>query len=79
MNDDIVDRYDDYAIVCPCGGVRAKRYNLLRNQTTRFCQKYSLRLEVEKSGLFSERLDEEKLEGESIQDGRRSADVFLPK
>ena len=78
MCDDVMDIYGDHALVCPCGGDRTKRHNLLRNSCARFCQSFGLRPEVEKPGLLAERMDDEKLEGETLQDGRRPADVFLP-
>ena len=37
-----------------------------------------MRPEVEKSGLLSARMDEERLDGEQLVEGRRPADIFLP-
>ena len=76
--DELMDIYGDHALVCPCGGDRTKRHNLLRNQCARFCRGYNMRPEVEKSGLLSARMDEERLDGEQLVEGRRPADIFLP-
>ena len=78
MCDEAMDIYGDHALVCPCGGDRTKRHNLLRNRCARFCHAAGLRPEVEKPGLLKERVDDERLEDELLQDGRRPADVFLP-
>ena len=50
--DDIMDIYGDHALVCPCGGDRTKRHNLLRNRAAHFCSSFALRPEVEKPGLW---------------------------
>ena len=81
--DDVVDRYGDHCLVCPCGGDRTKRHNKLRNEVFFFCNAAGLNPELERPGLLQPR----PLLGVSPEDGssrdpnpnRRPADVFLPR
>ena len=53
--DGIQDKYGDHALVCPCGGDRTKRHNLLRNQVYHFAASAGLNPELEKPGLLRTR------------------------
>jgi hypothetical protein len=72
-------------LVCPCGGDRTQRHNLLRNAAARFFAAAGLRPELEKPGLLRTRpciagADEavSSKGGPQGADGRRPADVFIP-
>ena len=77
--DETMDVFGDHALTCGCGGDRTKRHNLLRNCCARLAAGAQMQPEIEKVGLLERRPDEERLEGESSQDARRPADIFLPR
>ena len=76
--DEVMDCYGDHSLSCACGGDRTKRHNLLRNRAAKICDSAGLRPEVEKPGLLEKRSDEERLDDETLLNGRRPADIFLP-
>ena len=81
--DDIIDRFGDHCLVCPCGGDKTKRHNLLRNEVFYFCGSANLNPELERPGLLQPR----PLSGSTQENGaarddsgnRRPADVYLPR
>ena len=81
--DGIMDRFGDHALVCPCGGDRTKRHNLIRNQVYHFAASAGFNPELEKPGLLQPRPFIGPLPEDGIlrQDpaARRPADVYLPR
>ena len=79
----VLDVYGDHCLVCPCGGDRTKRHNLLRNSVFHFCLSAGLSPELEKPNLLNARPHQgafpENGVNQSPQDSRRPADVFLPR
>ena len=81
--DGIMDRFGDHALVCPCGGDRTKRHNLLRNSVYHFATSCGHNAELEKPGLLQPR---PWLEG-GYENGinpanpqaRRPADVYIAR
>ena len=59
--DEVMDKYADHALICACGGDRAKRHNLCRNDSAHRCAAAGLAPEVEKEGLLEARLDNDRL------------------
>ena len=81
--DGVLDKYGDHCLICPCGGDRTRRHNLLRNSVFHFAAAAGLRPELEKPGLLQPRpfWDATAEDGlrPSNPDARRPADVFLPR
>ena len=84
--DDTVDIYGDHCLVCSGGGDRTKRHNLIRNQVHNHCLSAGLSSELERPGLLrprplmrSRREDGGSAEGSHDEDGRRPADVYIPR
>lgn len=81
--DGIMDKYGDHALVCPCGGDRTKRHNLVRNCVYHFAASAGLHPELEKPGLLQPRpFVGPTPENGIMQDNpgaRRPADVYLPR
>ena len=81
--DGVIDRFGDHCLVCPGGGDRTKRHNLIRNAVFHFCCGAGLAPELERPGLLRPR----PLQGALPEDGirrsdpaaRRPADVYLPR
>ena len=69
--------------MCPCGGDRTKRHNLLRNRVYHFASSAGLNPELEKAGLLQPRplIGASPEEGirQANPDARRPADVYLPR
>ena len=81
--DGVLDRYGDHCAVCPCGGDRTRRHNMLRNHTFHYARSAGLNPELEKPGLLQPRpsLGSTPEDGSrpSNPEARRPADVFLPR
>ena len=81
--DGVLDKFGDHCLVCPCGGDRTKRHNLLRNFVFHFAAAAGLNPELEKPGLLQPRPLEGPLPEDGIRpaapDARRPADVYLPR
>jgi hypothetical protein len=84
--DGVVDRFGDHCLVCPGGGDRTKRHNLIRNVVCHRCSAAGLAPELEKPGLLRPRphvgtAEEDGVHREGIQgpEGRRPADIYLPR
>ena len=81
--DGVLDKYGDHCLVCPCGGDRTRRHNMLRNYVYHYARSAGLNPELEKPGLLQPR----PAVGGLTEDGsrpsnpeaRRPADVFLPR
>ncbi len=81
--DGILDKFGDHSLVCPCGGDRTKRHNLLRNHSYHFAASAGLNPELEKPGLLQPR----PFVGPSPENGvrcadpaaRRPGDIYLPR
>ena len=82
--DGVLDKYGDHCLVCPCGGDRTKRHNLLRNCVFHTAVSAGLNPELEKPGLLQPRpaLGGAPENGNVLppsSNARRPADVFLPR
>jgi len=84
--DGIIDVYGDHCVTCCGGGDRTKRHNLLRNATYHVCAAAGLSPELEKPGLLRPRphlggVEEDGVRREGAQgpEGRRPADVYVPR
>eukprot|EP00973_Karenia_brevis_P090811 12404389-Karenia_brevis.AAC.1 len=82
----ILDRHGDHALTCGCGGDRTKRHNLLRNIFVYLMQRASYHPEAEKPDLLRPRPaagptreDGSPVEDTRNPDGRRPADVYVPR
>ena len=79
----VLDKFGDHCLVCPCGGDRTKRHNLLRNSVFHFAAAAGLNPEPEKPGLLQPRPLEGPLPEDGVRpaapDARRPADVYLPR
>jgi len=80
--DGVLDKFGDHCLVCPMGGDRTRRHNLLRNHVYHFAASAGLHPELEKPGLIQPR----PFIGAIAEDGsrhnpeaRRPADVYLPR
>ena len=70
-----MDRWGDHALVCPCGGDRTKRHNMIRNVGVRLATSAGWRPEPEKEGVLRDTTggDNSRLES------RRPADIYVPR
>jgi len=78
----VLDRFGDHCLVCPCGGDRTKRHNLLRNCVFHSAASSGLNPELEKPGLLQPRpaIGGYTENGQSPNlEARRPADVYLPR
>ena len=75
----VMDKWADHALVCPCGGDRTVRHNALRNVVHEEASNAGLRPEREKAGLLPPRPAAEGVDDSSTRNGRRPADVWLPR
>eukprot|EP00662_Eupelagonemidae_sp_cell21_P058166 gene58166-biopygen117091 len=82
----IMDTFGDHALACQGGGDRTVRHNALRNICFRLCHAAGQCPEVEKVGLLKPRPtigtveeDGKSRGGSRGPDGRRPADVYLPR
>ena len=78
-----MDRYGDHCLVCPGGGDRTKRHNLVRNSCYHECAAAGLSPEYEKPGLLRPRPAQGALPEDGVRrdnpEARRPADVYLPR
>jgi hypothetical protein len=81
--DGVMDIWGDHCLVCPGGGDRTKRHNLVRNATFHFCSSAGFNAEVETPGLLRPRPSEGALPEDGVRrdnpEARRPADVYIPR
>ena len=81
--DGVLDKYGDHCLVCPCGGDRTRRHNMLRNFVFHYAKSAGLNAELEKPGLLQPRPALGGLAEDGVRpsnpEARRPADVFLPR
>ena len=75
----VLDKWGDHALVCPCGGDRTVRHNAVRNTCFEDAQAAGLRPERETAGLLQERPESDELPAPTRPRARRPADVWLPR
>ena len=79
----VIDIHGDHCLVCPGGGDRTKRHNLLRNAVSHECASAALSPELEKPGLLRPRPSIGALPEDGIRrdnpEARRPADIYLPR
>ena len=73
----VLDKWGDHALVCPCGGDRTIRHNAIRDVCYEETSRGGLRPEREKAGLLPGRPDLDGLP--AVNSLRRPADVWLPR
>ena len=85
LGNGVNDAFGDHCLVCPCGGDRTRRHNLLRNAAARVLDAAGFRPETEKPGLLRMRppingADEAASERRSVlsPEGRRPAGIYVP-
>ncbi len=74
---DLLDKWGDHALTCPCGGDRTVRHNAIRNVCFEEASHAGMRPEREKAGLLPERPASDELS--QRRSARRPADVWLPR
>ena len=74
---DLLDKWGDHALTCPCGGDRTVRHNAIRNVCFEEASHAGMRPEREKAGLLPERPASDELP--QRRSARRPADVWLPR
>ena len=84
--DGVVDMHGDHCLVCCGGGDRTKRHNLLRNQVNNRFLTAGFSSELERPGLLRPRPllgslgeDGSRYDGPQNEEGRRPADVYVPR
>jgi len=81
--DGVMDVWGDHCLVCPGGGDRTKRHNLIRNATFHFCTSAGINAELETPGLLRPRPSDGVLPEDGVRrdnpEARRPADVYIPR
>ena len=74
-----LDVWADHALVCSCKGDRTIRHNAIRDSAFRFAKAAGLNPVREKPGLLPPRPDQESIQEPRHANGRRPADIWLPR
>ena len=81
--DGVMDVWGDHCLVCPGGGDRTKRHNLIRNAAFHFCAIAGFNAELETPGLLRPRPSDGALPEDGVRrdnpEARRPADVYIPR
>ena len=81
----ILDIHGDHALVCPCGGDRTRRHNLLRNLVFHVARSAGLQPELERPGLLPPRPlcsgapEDGSKDTSQESSSRRPADIYIPR
>ena len=74
-----MDIWGDHALPCGCRGDRTLRHNALRDVTYHAALAAGLQPQREKSGLLPQRPGQDALRENVLSNGRRPADVWIPR
>ena len=74
-----LDVWADHALVCSCKVDRTIRHNAIRDSAFRFAKAAGLNPVREKPGLLPPRPDQESIQEPRHANGRRPADIWLPR
>jgi len=74
-----MDIWGDHALSCGCRGDRTLRHNALRDVTYHAALAAGLQPQREKSGLLPQRPGQDALRENVLSNGRRPADVWIPR
>ena len=75
----IMDSYGDHALTCPCKGDRTTRHNCIRDIAFEDAVEAKLNPEREKAHLLPQRPHEDGVHCKGEDEGRRPADIWLPR
>ena len=73
------DKWGDHALTCPCNSERTVRHNVVRDICYEEASECGQRPEREKVGLLPARPDADGAPQKTLVNGRRPADVWLPR
>jgi len=75
----IMDSYGDHALACPCKGDRTTRHNCIRDLIYEDALEARLNPEREKARLLPQRPHDDGIHCKGEDEGRRPADIWLPR